>query len=114
MKKITLILLILSIFCCSCVIKQNLLLPESKYIIEDAPFCLTSALLIEYTLVMLSGEMSADTYMAFASEGKGCCITNDNFHIEVIKSAHGISKIEIKSGAVSLTGYTFDGFIRFY
>lgn len=118
MKKILIIFLLLSVFCCSCVAKQNLplseLKSESKHIIENAPFCLTSASLIEYTLIIMSGKMNDDIYTTFITKDERCGITDDNLHIEVIESTFGISKIRLKNGAVSITGYTFDEFISSY
>lgn len=110
MKRILLILIIF--FCCSCAIKQNLSIFEGKYIVEGAPFCLTSGLLIEYTLIMLKGDMSTETYYEYAEAG--CCVTSGNYPAEIIKNAHGISKTKIVNGAISITGYTFNDFICNY
>lgn len=114
MKKIILnTLLVLSIiFCCSCAIKQDLPISEGKYITEDAPFCLTSGLLLEYSLIVLRGDMSTETYYEYATFG--CCVTNGNYPIKIIANSSGISKIKMINGAVTITGYTFNDFIYDY
>jgi hypothetical protein len=85
---------------------------ENKHIIENAPFCLTSELLLEYSLIILMDDMSAEIYNEYAEIG--CCITNANYPIKIITSSFGISKVEMISGVITITGYTFDDFMCDY